>query len=382
MLRILLTSVFAFAVTIGAMPFTARYTHGQTFVDGTFAPGDWQMQTFSGGFGGTITATRLTSGGNPGPFYSINNDLNGGGPSVLYGHYHKTPGTLGDLGPIDSIDFVVEHRGINTRGLGQRVGLSITQDGKTYRSIGCLTSSSSAWGSCTQNGITADQLFEQLAGGGANSNSHPDFSAAGGAMAFGFYSANSNPNTGNSPPNIIGYDNWQVTINETEPLIVPFDIKPGSDPNSVNLKSKGVLPVAVLSTDDFDVSDIDVSTLLFGDPSLLDENGTAASPLRYAFEDVSDDGLLDLTLKFSMRDLVGYDALGPETIEGLLTGELFDGTPIEGFDTIRIVPPNGSNGNNGSSESVVLASAIPEPSSLLLAALGLLGVGLNRRRPC
>ena len=168
-----------------------------------------------------------------------------------------------------------------------------------------------------------------------------------------------------------------------EPAIVPFelDIKPGSDPNSVNLKSKGVLPVAILSTDEFDVSDINVTTLLFGDPLLLDDGGTPASPLRYAFEDVSDDGLLDLTLKFSMRDLVGYDALGPDTIEGLLTGELFDGTPIEGLDSIRIVPPNGSNGSSGASgNSVLVSSAIPEPSSATLAACPLLGLAVRRRR--
>lgn len=164
---------------------------------------------------------------------------------------------------------------------------------------------------------------------------------------------------------------------EPDPMPVPLDIKPGSDPNSVNLKSKGVLPVAVLSTDDFNVSDINVSTLLIGDPELTDGNGTAVSPLLYAIGDVSDDGLLDLALKFSIADLVSYGALGPDSMEGLLTGELLDGTPFEGFDSIRIVPPKGSNGNNG---NVLLAGAIPEPSSILLFAFGLVGAGFQWRR--
>jgi len=49
----------------------------------------------------------------------------------------------------------------------------------------------------------------------------------------------------------------------TIPTLVYIDIKPGNDTNSINLKSKAVLPVAVLTTDDFDVSDIDPDTCLF-----------------------------------------------------------------------------------------------------------------------
>ncbi len=152
-----------------------------------------------------------------------------------------------------------------------------------------------------------------------------------------------------------------------------FDIKPGSSPNSVNLKSKGVLPVAVLSTDEFDVQDIDLTSLMFGDPLLIDNGGTAVSPLRSSLEDVSGDGLLDLTLKFSTRDLVEFGALGSNTIEGLLTGELLDGTPFEGMDSIRIVPPNGSNANS------LQSSAIPEPTTCGLA-LAALCLAMSRRR--
>ncbi len=167
----------------------------------------------------------------------------------------------------------------------------------------------------------------------------------------------------------------------SEPTTVPFDIKPGGDINPINLKSKGVLSMAIFSTDDFNVSDINVSTLLFGDPTLLDANGTGVSPLRYSFQDVSHDGLLDLSLKFSTRDAVDYGALGPDTIEGLVTGKLFDGTRIEGLDSIRIVPPNGSNGTSGiSGNGLQLSAAIPEPTTLTLAICALLGVAGRRNR--
>jgi hypothetical protein len=42
---------------------------------------------------------------------------------------------------------------------------------------------------------------------------------------------------------------------------VDIDIKPGSCPNSWNRESNGVLPVAILGTEDFDVTDIDVASL-------------------------------------------------------------------------------------------------------------------------
>ena len=159
----------------------------------------------------------------------------------------------------------------------------------------------------------------------------------------------------------------------SEPTIVPFDIKPGSFPNSVNLKSKGVLSVAILSTDEFDVNNVDIDTLLFGDPLLIDNGGTAVSPLRSALEDVSGDELLDLTLKFSTADLVEHGALGFDTVEGLLTGALLDGTPLEGTDSIRIVPPNGSNGNG------LQINTVPEPTTFVLA-LAALCLVMSRRR--
>lgn len=148
---------------------------------------------------------------------------------------------------------------------------------------------------------------------------------------------------------------------------IPLDIKPGSDTNPVNLKSRGVLPVAVLSTDEFDALDLDVDTLLLGDSSLIREGGTAASPLRSSEEDVNADGLPDLTLKFSMRDLVGDGAFGELTQAGFLTGKTLGGADIAGVDAIRIVGQG--------------AKGVPEPSTLALSALGLaIGLAFMRKR--
>lgn len=52
-----------------------------------------------------------------------------------------------------------------------------------------------------------------------------------------------------------------------EPVVI--DIKPGSDPNAINPRSKGVIPVAILTTDTFDAQSVDPSTVQFG-PSSAD----------------------------------------------------------------------------------------------------------------
>ena len=147
-----------------------------------------------------------------------------------------------------------------------------------------------------------------------------------------------------------------------ESAVWDIDIIPGSFPNSINLEGEGVLPVAILTADDFDALNVNIATLLFGDPVLLGSGGTAVSPLSSAIEDVNGNGFLDLSLMFSITEMVGFDALGPDTIEGLLTGETFDGTPYAGTDSIHI---------------------IPEPATLTLVALALLGLlahGRRRRR--
>jgi hypothetical protein len=131
------------------------------------------------------------------------------------------------------------------------------------------------------------------------------------------------------------------------------DIKPGSCPNPLNVTSKGVQPVAVMGTADFDVTTIDPATIRLTREGFED---VGVAPLRWAYEDVATpfegqlcgchalngDGLMDLTLKFDTQALVNALKLGDvsgQTIKLTLTGKLreeFGGTPIKGEDCTRV----------------------------------------------
>ncbi|MCH8147521.1 MAG: glutamate--cysteine ligase [Planctomycetes bacterium] len=134
-----------------------------------------------------------------------------------------------------------------------------------------------------------------------------------------------------------GIDNVQVSV--TPCVEVDIDIKPGSDPNSINLKSKGMIPVAILTTDDFFAPFVDEKTILFGDPEAVFANdGSAVRPVRVREEDVDDDGDTDLLLFFSTKELVANGALDELSTWALLTGNVLDGPAIIGQDLVRIVP--------------------------------------------
>jgi probable HAF family extracellular repeat protein len=112
---------------------------------------------------------------------------------------------------------------------------------------------------------------------------------------------------------------------------VAIDIKPGSYPNSINPKSKGKIPVAILSTEGFDApSQVDRDSLTFG--STGDESSLAFCNRKG--EDINGDRLKDLVCHFYTED-TGF--LCGDT-EGVLKGQTLDGTLIEGRDSVRIVP--------------------------------------------
>lgn len=128
-------------------------------------------------------------------------------------------------------------------------------------------------------------------------------------------------------------DGDHTQINWIIPLIntVAIDIKPSSDSNCFNINSHGVIPVAILGSEGFGVSQVDVGTLLFGglEVRVRGSKGPLCS-IEYSNEDT----YLDLVCHFEGDSSTWIAGDG----EATLTGELLDGTPFEGTDSICIVP--------------------------------------------
>jgi hypothetical protein len=142
--------------------------------------------------------------------------------------------------------------------------------------------------------------------------------------------------------------------------LVSVDIKPGSCPNPINVKSKGVLPAAIMGTDSFDVTTIDPASLRLRLKGTEDEG---VPPLRWALADVGApfepfigkedcygdcvdcscaDGKLDLVFHFDTQEVVA--ALGEVYDEDCLVLEIigalkeeYNGTPIIGEDVVRML---------------------------------------------
>jgi hypothetical protein len=119
------------------------------------------------------------------------------------------------------------------------------------------------------------------------------------------------------------------------PPILPvlIDIKPGSDPNSINCNNVNeVIAVAILTTDYFDALTVNHETVLFEGAAECHINKGTGLMERHE-EDVDLDGDMDLVFHFKLGE-TNLDCL---SIEGTLTGELFDGIPITGTDAVRML---------------------------------------------
>ena len=146
-------------------------------------------------------------------------------------------------------------------------------------------------------------------------------------------------------PSSIGHIGEADTVTFHQGIQVSIDIKPCSDPNSINLRSKGVVPVAVLTTPEFDASTVNPTTV-----ELTGSLGSAHA-VKWEILDVCDhevwdpvlekwvpvgDGDLDLLVYFSTPELQA-GVLGVEDEEATLTGETYSLMLIGGTDSVRIV---------------------------------------------
>lgn len=129
-------------------------------------------------------------------------------------------------------------------------------------------------------------------------------------------------------------------------LTVPYraigiDITPTQTPNPVNLSNRGLLPVAILSTADFDARTVDPATVLLGNETGVDARVARQNNGRYQFkvEDANRDGRMDVVAMFAVPALVANGDVTAATTQLVLRGFLADGcTNFRGVDAVRVVP--------------------------------------------
>ncbi|MBN1369595.1 MAG: hypothetical protein JW954_05105 [Dehalococcoidaceae bacterium] len=195
----------------------------------------------------------------------------------------------------------------------------------------------------------------QIAGGSATGQSHINTFDLEECIKFVKIVDTTDPslhtNTGDA------FDLDAVCAGPCQQMDVYVDIKPQSCPNPLNLGSKGVVSVAILGTESFDVTNVDPATVMLA----------GVLPLRWSLEDVATpytgelvdcnsgttdgpDGYMDLVFKFDKEELIV--AIG-EVEEGCLllelNGALLDTTEFVGYDFVKII----DNENNGAGPMAV-----------------------------
>ena len=112
---------------------------------------------------------------------------------------------------------------------------------------------------------------------------------------------------------------------------VDIDIKPGDGKGCFNINGHGVIPVAILGANGFDVTTVDASSLSFGGLQVrVRGNNNPQCSIDYA----NADEYLDMVCQFdddSNAWVAGNDIAS-------LSGQLLDGSRFEGSDSICLVP--------------------------------------------
>lgn len=157
----------------------------------------------------------------------------------------------------------------------------------------------------------------------------------------------SSPAVKDTSPYYYEYGRYKLTISGITPSVqqISIEVKPGSKEvvvadstssttrTAVRGNAKGSLPVALLSSSQFNALDVNQDSLRFGatgqEQSLVGCNGGHGT-------DVDHDGTLDLICHFDLSKT----NFGPGVMNGVVTGKTVSGTAFEGQGFLKIISGN------------------------------------------
>lgn len=233
---------------------TSMHATAQTAVvsDSTFLNANWTLSQFFIGNAGTVTGVQNLAIGNPASSRIVA-DTVGAAPSaitesIVLGASIYTPFTYNPAvsGAIVSLNYTEDAACTSgCFGSGQSTGPAVLQGGNIYilSSSSVITGPGLTFANHALSGLTAADfglVNLTTAGGIADTTQHPNFSAGGTAMQFGFFRANGSSNGGAGYTLAAAIDNWQVSIFTAAPPAA-------AAAPSVAVPTLGALELAVLA---------------------------------------------------------------------------------------------------------------------------------------
>ena len=202
---------------------------------------------------------------------------------------------------------------------------------------------------------TVDMATGMYLGGAFNGSADGTLNAAGVRILIGGPLSETAVYQDPDPPGHEGtVDYLEVTI---LPIMPSLDIKPVSCPNAFKPRRQGKLPVGLLGTMDFDVANVDVTTIVLsradgvggsvaplegprGPHTVIADVGTPFIGEECECHEMYGDGIMDLSMKFSRPMVVDalelYGFMPGDEVPLVLTAYTSDGGPIMATDCIVI----------------------------------------------
>lgn len=218
-----LRQVMVFAAMAGSVSLSAATV---VISDGTFTPAMWTDEVrFDVGLSSASTViVQQSSGGNPGFFRQTSYTLAHSGVQTygavyVLNAFHGQTYTPSLQGAISSLAYSEDRTRLSATWSPSLVGSApgVWQNGKFYVGPGSnFGPADNNWQTLSLTGLKATD-FVELSGLGSVAGSHPDFSASGSELVFGYARANS---TSFSASISQGIDNWSFTL-DTSPVPEP-----------------------------------------------------------------------------------------------------------------------------------------------------------------